>query len=212
MNPRRSEKLRIVCLGDSTTAGTPAFLSPVEAPPNGSGNEMSQYAYWMAKSHPDWEVMNKGVNGERTDQVLARFQRDVADASPKFVVILAGVNDIYQGFPVEFPIRNLLRTYNRALAIGSTPVLCSVLPYDSMSQGQANARRQVNNWIEAEAKERSVPFVDTGIVVAKKGEPDKLQGTPDGLHPDFEGYRKMGEAIAAAIESRLAESNLHERL
>ena len=36
--------LTIVALGDSTTAGTPAFKSPIEAPPNGSGNVESQYS------------------------------------------------------------------------------------------------------------------------------------------------------------------------
>ena len=36
--------ITIVALGDSTTAGTPAFKSPIEAPPNGSGNVESQYA------------------------------------------------------------------------------------------------------------------------------------------------------------------------
>src|SRR5687768_8723006 len=35
----------IVALGDSTTAGTPAFRSPVEAPPNGDGNKESQFAH-----------------------------------------------------------------------------------------------------------------------------------------------------------------------
>ncbi|MDA4127439.1 MAG: hypothetical protein OK452_09625, partial [Thaumarchaeota archaeon] len=59
---------------------------------------------------------------------------------------------------------------------------------------------------------RSIPFVDTGLAVAKTGEPDELQGTPDGLHPDIEGYGKMGEAIAAVIDSRLAESSRHRSL
>ena len=30
--------IRIIALGDSTTAGTPAFLSPIEAPPDGRGD------------------------------------------------------------------------------------------------------------------------------------------------------------------------------
>jgi len=41
----------IVAMGDSTTAGTPAFKSPIEAPPDGSGNEQSQYAYWLVDQH-----------------------------------------------------------------------------------------------------------------------------------------------------------------
>ena len=73
--------IRIIALGDSTTAGTPGFLSPLEAPPNGRGDVTSQYAYWLMKSEPPWEVLNRGVNGERSDQIAARFARDVIDQS-----------------------------------------------------------------------------------------------------------------------------------
>lgn len=76
----------IVALGDSTTAGTPAFKSPIEAPPNGAGNVESQYAYWLRKTHADWRVLNRGVNGERSDQIRSRCQRDVVDARPDAVV------------------------------------------------------------------------------------------------------------------------------
>ena len=48
MQPRT----RIVAMGDSTTAGTPAFQSPVEAPPRGAGDETSQYAYWLMQDAP----------------------------------------------------------------------------------------------------------------------------------------------------------------
>ena len=87
----------IVALGDSTTAGTPGFKSPLEAPPHGAGNAESQYAYWLMETHPDWQVLNRGVDGERSDQIRARFARDVAQAAPDLVVIIAGVNDVYQG-------------------------------------------------------------------------------------------------------------------
>ena len=95
-----------IALGDSATPGTPDFTSPVEAPPNGMGNVQSQYAYWLMKTHPDWRVLNRGVNGERSDQVRTRFERDLRDLieergrgrdGPVVVVIVAGVNDIYQG-------------------------------------------------------------------------------------------------------------------
>jgi hypothetical protein len=47
------KKIRIVALGDSTTAGTPGFQSPLEAPPNGRGDETSQYAYWLMRAQPN---------------------------------------------------------------------------------------------------------------------------------------------------------------
>ena len=81
--------LRIVAMGDSTTAGTPGWKSPTEAPPAGAGDETSQYAYWMMQAHPEWEVLNRGVNGERSDEILARFERDVIAVHPALVVVIA---------------------------------------------------------------------------------------------------------------------------
>ena len=67
------------------------------APPAGEGDRTSQYAWWLMEDEPDWEVVNQGVNGERSDQILARFERDVIDHRPSAVVVIAGVNDVYQG-------------------------------------------------------------------------------------------------------------------
>src|SRR5476649_1454834 len=108
--------ITIVALGDSTTAGTPAHKSPIEAPPNGSGNVESQYSYWLLTSHPDWQVLNRGVNGERADQIRARFARDAAQAKPAVVVIIAGVNDVYQGRSAESVERELEAMYTAARA------------------------------------------------------------------------------------------------
>ncbi len=115
-------KLRIVGVGDSTTAGTPGFLSPLEAPPNGEGNPESQYTYWMMRLHPDWVVLNRGINGQRSDEIRGRFQRDVMLEEPNFVIILAGVNDVYQGTRTETLKRNLLEMYELALSARIKPL------------------------------------------------------------------------------------------
>ena len=111
-------KVVVVAMGDSTTAGTPAFQSPVEAPPCGRGDETSQYAYWLMKAHPEWEVLNRGVNGERSDQIRERFERDVIAAAPRAVVIVAGVNDVYQGFSVDHVTAQLGAMYSAASRAG----------------------------------------------------------------------------------------------
>jgi lysophospholipase L1-like esterase len=112
----------IVALGDSTTAGTPAFKSPIEAPPNGSGDIRSQFAYWLMRRHPEWRVLNRGVNGERTDQIAARFDRDVLANHPRAVIIIAGVNDVYQGRSAEAVQQQLRALYDRA-ALATIPVI-----------------------------------------------------------------------------------------
>lgn len=193
--------IKIVGLGDSTTAGTPGFLSPIEAPPNGEGNEESQYAFWLMKEHEDWKVLNRGVNGERTDQMLARFQRDVIAEGPRIVILLGGVNDIFQRLPAEFAERNLSRMYFMARKAGVVPLACTVLPYDVIGRREAATRRELNGWIRAESSGRGFPFCDTAAAVCDPADPDRLGESPDGLHPDVTGYRKMAVSISKALSA-----------
>jgi len=190
----------IVALGDSTTAGTPAFRSPIEAPPTGAGDEHSQYAYWLMEKHADWRVLNRGVNGERTDEIAARFDRDVLSAHPRIVIILGGVNDVYQGRPVESVTRQLRAMYDRAIAAGIAVIAASIIPYNSATRGQNVEMHEINAWIAAQAtKDPRITFADTRAAVAAAGNPDRLSGSPDGLHPDVNGYRAMARAIEAAV-------------
>ena len=200
MNPR----VTIVALGDSTTAGTPLFQSPVEAPPHGRGDERSQFAYWLMQDHPAWRVVNAGVNGERTDQIAARFDRDVLAHAPRAVIILAGVNDVYQGRSVAATIANLRSMYDRAAAAHLPVVAGSIVPYNTATPAQNDAMRQINAWMAAEAaRDGNVTFVDTRAAVSHPDNPDKLLGSADDLHPDIDGYRRMALALAPAIERRV---------
>ncbi len=191
-------RIRIVALGDSTTAGTPGFLSPIEAPPHGRGDETSQYAYWLMKAHPDWEVLNRGVDGQRTDQIAARFDRDVVAAAPRAVVIIAGVNDIYQGRSVEHVTTELRKMYDRTLRGGIKLVAGSIIPFNTATPEQNERMRVVNEWIRAQSN-ASLAFVDTRTAVAAPGKPDRLASSPDQLHPSVEGYRRMAEAIGPVL-------------
>ena len=197
-------KVRIVAMGDSTTAGTPAFKSPREAPPAGRGDETSQYAYWLMKAHPDWEVINQGVNAERSDVIAARFEADVIAKKPAVVVIIAGVNDVYQGRPAQHVKDQLAAMYKRAHAAGIRVVAGTIIPYNTASADQNARMKDINDWIRSQARgDPGVIFVDTRAAVAAPGNPDKLATSPDGLHPDAAGYRKMAEALAPAIEQAL---------
>ena len=196
--------MRIVAMGDSTTAGTPAFLSPLEAPPTGSGDETSQYAYWLEKSHPDWLVINQGINGERSDEIRARFEDDVVAKRPAVVVIIAGVNDVYQGRPAQHVKDELAAMYSRAHDAGIRVVAGTIIPYNTATPEQNARMHEINDWIRAQSRADSrVVFVDTRAAVAAPGQPDRLFSSPDGLHPDSAGYRRMADVIAPAVEQAL---------
>ena len=194
---------RIVAMGDSTTAGTPAFKSPREAPPKGSGDVTSQYAYWLKQAHPDWEVINQGVNAQRSDVIAARFDKDVIAMKPEIVVIIAGVNDVYQGRPAQHVKDQLASMYRKARATGIKVVAGTIIPYNTATPDQNARMHEINAWIKAQADAGIVTFVDTRAAVAAAGDPDKLASSPDGLHPDAAGYRKMADAIEPAVKTLL---------
>lgn len=153
--------------------------------------------------------MNRGVNGETSAQILARFERDVLAAKPRALVVLAGVNDLFQGIAEEILRRNLEAIYEKAARAGIPAVACSILPYNIATPGVRQKMKRMNDWIRAEAARRGMIFCDTARAV--EGAPGMLAGTSDGLHPDVSGYRKMAEVIAPALEKILRSSGQAKR-
>ena len=176
----------VVALGDSTTAGTPF--------PNGA------YTRWILERHADWVVHNRGVNAQRSDQVLARFEDDVLKLKPDVVVVLAGVNDLFQGRSASEVQRNLERLYGKAKAAGIQVAACTILPYNRMKPGVLSQMRQVNRWIERYAERHDLLFCDTYALLENPDSPGTLSGSADGLHPDLNGYRDIGEAVTDTLE------------
>jgi len=199
-----TDRTIIVALGDSTTAGTPGWKSGLEAPPSGSGDETSQYSHWLMQAHPDWTVINHGVDGERSDQIRDRFERDVVEQSPRAVVIIAGVNDIYQGRETQHVIDQLAAMYERAKRAGIPVVAGSIVPYNTATFEQNTRAREINGWIRSFAAESDhITFVDTRAAVSAADDVDRLFESPDDLHPSPAGYRRMADTIEPALRRAL---------
>ncbi|MGA7923890.1 MAG: GDSL-type esterase/lipase family protein [Thermoplasmata archaeon] len=192
--------LKIVGLGDSTTAGTPGFLSPLEAPPDGWGDRRSQYAFWMMEAHPNWQVINCGINGQDSYEIRLRFARDVLPRTPDYVVILAGVNDVFRGGSQESVKTNLMAMYEESQRSGIRVIGATILPYNRMSPREANAVEQLNEWIRTTTRELGCAFCDTHGMLSDPRNRNRLISTSDGLHPDVEGYRRVGEGLTRVIE------------
>jgi lysophospholipase L1-like esterase len=89
--------------------------------------------------------------------------------------------------------------YERAEASGIAVVGATILPYNSAGARECEAIHGVNSWIEERSKSSSMLFCDTNKAARDSEDPDTLSSTPDGLHPDVEGYRKMGEAVVKTL-------------
>lgn len=192
----------VVAFGDSTTAGTPGFRSPLEAPPAGQGNPESQYLYWVQKQFPDWKFLNRGINGERSDRILRRFDRDVKGAKADMVIVMAGVVDLYQGYSAAYVEKNLEAIYKKAIENKMTVLACTILPYNEADKDTMKEMADVNAWIRDYAAKNGLLFCDTYKAAENPQKPGKLAGSPDGLHPDPATYRKIGGAVAEALKEK----------
>jgi lysophospholipase L1-like esterase len=193
----------IVAMGDSTTAGTPGWESPIEAPPAGRGDETSQYAYWLMKSHPGWLILNRGVNGERSDQIRARFDRDAIAESPAAVVLIAGVNDVYQGREADRVTAELRLMYDQTMEAGIPIVAGTIIPYNTATDGQNARMAEINAWIRSQARPGRIAVAETRAAAALPADVNRLFESPDGLHPSPAGYRRMADAIGPVLETLL---------
>ncbi len=73
--------MKIVCLGDSLTFGY----------------ELAYQKKWhvLVAEKTGITMVNKGINGDTTAGMLARFQRDVIDLKPDKMILMGGYNDIF---------------------------------------------------------------------------------------------------------------------
>ena len=81
---RSGDPYYVVCFGDSTTAprsGVVVYETNLQ-------NELSLAGI-------NATVYNKGIGGNRTDQGLARVQKDILDHDPNLVIIQFGINDCW---------------------------------------------------------------------------------------------------------------------
>ena len=196
----KEPELTVLAMGDSTTAGAPGFRSPVEAPPNGKGNPQSQYTYWAAQSLPHLRFLNRGVSGERTDQIFKRFKGDLKTLRPNVVILLAGVNDLFQDYPSEQIEEKLDKMYRFVQEQKISLIACSIIPYNGMSSYDYQRMREVNEWIEKRSRKLGIGFCDLFSAMEDPAHPSHLISTSDDLHPDVDGYRRMGETVAECLK------------
>jgi lysophospholipase L1-like esterase len=123
-------------------------------------------------------------------------------------VIIAGVNDVYQGRTAAAVERELEAMFAAARAARIAVVAGSIIPYNTATAEQNTRIREVNDWIRdyVARNEAGMVFCDTRAAVAAPGQPDRLVSSPDDLHPSPEGYKLMAAALEPAIVTALAKA------
>lgn len=183
--------MKIVCLGDSFVRGF----------------GVSEEHCWVSRLADllGEDVINKGVNGDTSGGILARFYPDVVTENPRYVLIDGGFNDFLSGSSAGCVQANFMSLVHQAYHNNIIPILL-LHPGGNPVQFRQNwpefidieaVRKMYMDfrfWMKQFCRGFSVFYIDC----FKMTENDVFQSRHylDGIHMDSEGHRMVAEFIA----------------
>jgi acyl-CoA thioesterase-1 len=203
------EPLTIVAIGSSSTAGAGAS-SPAASYPARLAVELKQRFPNHAIA-----VLNRGVNGEETDQMMDRFSADVMAAHPQLVLWQVGTNSVLRDRSLEIHEAQLHQGIEELKAAGADVVLI-----DPQFAPAVNAKAETADMIQQialAAKQENVDLFRRFAVMRNWYDVQHLAFadfvSPDQLHMNDWGYacwaKLMAGAIAEAASRPIASAAAH---
>ncbi len=163
----------VVAFGDSLTYGTGAEVA--ESYPAVLGRLISR------------KVVRSGVPGETTTQGLARLASVIEEHTPRLVIVCLGGNDMLRRTD-ESEIKENLRSIIAELRRRDIAVVLIGVPKPALLAG-------VPEFYADLAEEFAIPY-EGKILTSVLYERDYKS---DPIHPNAQGYRLVGEAIAGLL-------------
>lgn len=193
----------IAALGDSITHGGGAISSPPSS------------AMYDWESYAGAPVLNLGLSGNTVEHMVGRFNRDVLPFQPKILIVMGGINNIRAGDKAEQVIKGLNAIKFKCLINHITPVFVTVAPVNPVAMNEVSGivaypgwereLAKVNDWIK---KQNYNVDITPELTDARGWLQPHLAA--DGLHPDVEGKKIIGEAIGKSLERNFKNSLLRK--
>lgn len=155
-------------------------------------------------------LVNRGISGQTTGQMLIRFRQDVINLKPDLVVIMAGINDIAENqgpSTLEEILENIHAMAALAAEANIKVVLCSVLPAarfpwrPGLDPGPKVF--ELNRMIKALAKQKNYEYLDYYTEMVNDTFGMKPGLSYDEVHPAEAGYQVMEPLLIKKIEAIL---------
>ena len=162
-----------------------------------------------AKPDTDFEFIDLGINGNRSDDILARTTTDIVDIDPDVISILIGINDVWhrhshgremtdEQFEANYrAVLERIRCETHAKILMLCPFL---LPSsdkeswrDEVERIAAIVRRLANEYADA-----YLPL-DEKFAAALPTAPTPMHYSDDGVHPNAAGAEFIGGHYCEAI-------------
>ena len=148
------------------------------------------------------DFINRGIAGQTTNQILARFMADVVALRPLAVIVLAGSGDIAAGMSPSAIADNLVMMGDVAKAHSVQPIFASLLPAsgEAAKTRAPEAIQKVNSWIRDYCTRENFIFIDYYTAMADSNGMMKPELSDDGVNPNARGYRVMSPLVLDGID------------
>jgi lysophospholipase L1-like esterase len=152
-------------------------------------------------------VIDRGISGQTSSQMLVRFWPDVIALHPRIVQILAGTNDIAgnTGPTTEQDYENnimamvaLARAHHIRVLLGTIPPAVSFW-WTEQSYQPAEEIRHLNDWLRRYARSSGIGFIDYYSHLATPAGAFRPDLSNDGVHPNAAGYKVMSALLQASL-------------
>jgi lysophospholipase L1-like esterase len=156
-------------------------------------------------------VINRGISGQTTPQMLLRFMADVVALHPRVVHIMAGTNDLAGNTgptSAQDYKNNILAMVAMAKANGIRVILASIPPTAGFSwkpEVKPVMLVPLNAWLKDYAAKEGLIFVDYASVLRTPEGALKPEFTADGVHPNHAGFMAMEPLTRAALAKALGK-------
>ncbi len=159
--------------------------------------------------------INAGVSGDRTADLLARWDADVIRPAPDALTVLVGVNDMLRRYDAEDPTSieqfrsNYVELLDRAREKLQLRHLVLMEPFivamdDEQRRWRTEDLDEKRAVVRELADRYSAVFVPLDSVLNERAQPDAQQEiVRDGVHPTAVGHGVIADAWWAAMEKRI---------
>lgn len=193
---------KVAALGDSITHGGGA----VSTPPS--------YVMYNWETYSQVPIKNLGHSGDTVATMNARFEKDVLPVHPKILVIMGGVNDFRNGTTAGEIIPQLKQIGDKCRANGIIPVYATATPINpnfianwsyisAPAPNWKTAQVELNQWIMQQEYAVDVSSAMTDVYGLLRED-----YTTDGLHPDMQAKKMIGETISDYLLRTFPGKNL----
>ncbi len=211
---------KIAFLGDSITAG-------------GWGNPAGYVRLVIAGLEANGikvEPVPAGIGGHKSDQMLARLDKDVLSKKPQWMTLSCGVNDVWhgaRGVPLDDAMtksgsyddqvanrgtykKNITAIIDQAQVAGVKPVILTATVIQENLESKENGLiAPYNAFLRELAKEKKIPLADLNAMfqerIKAENKPNVKVLTSDGVHMNVAGNKLMAIGVLQALGLNAAE-------